>query len=302
MDCHVTRAIGNARAGSGKAFVIGIGHARHRVGVFRTWEGKNHVEVNAKETIAIGLAQSASHDRSPIATLGDVTVVTKLLHHFSNRISNAIHMEFGLNGWARKSITGHGRHYNVKRIGGTAAIGLGIGEWTDDIEKFHKRTWPTVGQHHRRGIGMLRSSMDEVHLFAGGSGHEVRPRIHTGFAGTPVVLVSPVIDGRLHFGHGNTKRPRFAGCLVGPTHVVETTVQVLEDFIWNGDGEWLRRHGQTLRQPAKVTVTRLVSRPSTTADTVVVCSASMPPNVTVAPGKIDRFMARSIATMRAVGR
>ena len=107
MDCHVARAIGNTSARCGKAFVIGVGHTGHRVGIISTWESENHVEVNTKQSIAIGLAETTSHDGSPIPALGDVAVVTELFHQFRNCIGNTIHMKFRLHRWSGESVTGH---------------------------------------------------------------------------------------------------------------------------------------------------------------------------------------------------
>ena len=194
-------------------------------------------------------------ERSPIAALRDVPVVSEALHQHDPRPRDARRIPAGFGRLAGKAVARHRRDHHVERIRCGSAVRSGIGERVDDLQQLDDRTGPAVRDDDRQRTLMLGFHMDEVDVEAVDLGDEVRQRLQTRLALAPIVLRSPVLDELLHRGQlhalciarcrrGRPDPPR--SCVghqfaLRPSRGVDAPAKLVNLLLREADREWADR-------------------------------------------------------------
>ena len=148
-------------AGKGRRIDLG----RNRTG---------HVGVNANQSWRCLHTHHVDDERTPIAALRGVALVSQALHQGGPCPGNAFGAPAGRGRLAREAVARHRRNHEVKRVRGAPAVGRRIGQRLDDLELLDDRAGPAVGDDERQRILMLRANVNEMDVEPIDLGDEMR--------------------------------------------------------------------------------------------------------------------------------
>ena len=121
--------------------------------------------------------------------------------------------------------------HHVERVGGGAAVGLGIGERPDHLRELHERSGPAVRDEERQRTGMFRSAMDEVHRQTVDRRRELFQLVEAPLLCAPVEAVAPVRDQLAQVADVGAVRPAVALQRLGNPRVGQARLEVGEDAV-----------------------------------------------------------------------
>ena len=176
-------------------------------------------------------------ERTPIAALRGVALVSQALHQGGPCPGNAFGAPAGRGRLAREAVARHRRNDQVKRVRGAPAVGRGIGQRLDDLELLDDRAGPAVGDDERQGILVFRANVDEVNVEPIDLGDEMRVGVQLRLDLAPVVLRRPVARQLLNRGELDALGVICDGLLLGPARGQDAVTQVLEVGLGGLEGE-----------------------------------------------------------------
>ena len=151
------------RSGATPAWVHGVALAR-RQGLLVAF-GATHgdeVEVEPGHVGGVEVGNVGADDRTPIAALGAVALVTKLGHQRGEGTGNAARVPARLRCRTGEAVAGQRRRHHVECVPRLTAVSDRIGERPDHAEELGDRARPAVGQEEGQGPFMRGAGMDEV--------------------------------------------------------------------------------------------------------------------------------------------
>ena len=147
----------------------------------------------------------------------------------------------------REAVMRIGRQDEVEGILGASAMGRGVGQWADNLQKLEQRARPAMRHDHRQGMGMLRAHMGKLDVEPVDRGDELRQGIELGFALAPIVASAPILDQGLEPGQRNALRSVVDRFLVRPAGQRDTAAQVVDRLLRDVDAEGPDRRGISRR-------------------------------------------------------
>ncbi len=85
----------------------------------------------------------------------------------------------------------------MESVGCTRAMGRGIGQWLNDLQRLDDRARPSVGNDERQRVLVFRTNVDEMNIEAVDAGDELRQGIEPRLDFAPVVFGGPIARERL---------------------------------------------------------------------------------------------------------
>ncbi len=139
----------------------------------------------------------------------------------------------------------------MKRLRGIEAVGAGIAQRSDDVEKLDHRTGPAVQQDQWPRVRLGRFDVQEVHRLTVDLGAELRVGIQLGLLGAPVEVVGPVVGKSFQVVHGHATLPGRPRQLLGPAGGGQPGLQLGQVGVGYRDSErlesQLRSHTAIMR-------------------------------------------------------
>jgi hypothetical protein len=131
----------------------------------------------------------------------------------------------------------------VEGVASVAVVRRRIGERPDHLQELHDRSWPAVGQHQRKRVGVRGAGVEEVDPEPVDLDPELRERVQARLGCAPVVLVCPVGAQLLQVAERDALRPVLDWLAFRPAGAPEAVAQVVELGVGNLDAERRDRIG-----------------------------------------------------------
>ena len=161
-----------------------------------------------------------------VAALGDVAGVAQAVHQLRPGCRDAAGVPADLCRLGGEAVAGQGRHHEVERVPGGAAVRGRVGERADDPEQLDHRAWPAVRDDQRQRVRVPRLHVNEVDALPVNLGPELRQRVQPCLARAPVVAGRPEAGELLEHRQLHALRPVGDELLGGPTRRRDAPPQV----------------------------------------------------------------------------
>ena len=185
----------------------------------------------------VTLRHVAGDTGTPVAALCAVAFVAESGHQRGPGIGDVLDPPAGSEWFVAETEPGHGRAYDMERIGRVSAVGYRIGERPDHLVELDDRSGPSVGEHQRQRIGVGRADVHEVDPEPVDLRAELREGVQMYLAGGPVVLLGPVRTQALEVGQRHTLGPVVHGLTLRPTSAGKPCTEIVEGTIRDLDAE-----------------------------------------------------------------
>src|SRR5580658_9004859 len=145
------------------------------------------------QSLWLGFGELGRNNGSPVATLRNITAVSKPFHKNIPRPRYPSDVPARFRWLVREAEPRQRRYDDVERVLSVTAEGGWIHQRFDDLIKLHNRSWPSMSEDHRQRILVSRPDMDEVDAKPIQLGSELRETIEHSLASPPVVFGTPVL-------------------------------------------------------------------------------------------------------------
>src|SRR6202453_1813640 len=145
------------------------------------------------QSLWLGFGEPGRDRGSPVATLRNITAVSKPLHKNIPRPRYPSNVPARFRWLVRETESWQRGYDDVERVLSVTAKGGWIHQRFNDLIKLHNRSWPSMGEDHRQRIFVSRPDTDEVDAKTIQLGSELRETVEHSLAPRPVVFGTPVL-------------------------------------------------------------------------------------------------------------
>ena len=163
--------------------------------------------MDAQQPLGCLAAHRVHHVGAHVAPLGDIARVAETVHQLRPRACDAAGVPAELPRFTGEAEAGQGRQHQVEGVLGAAAVRGRVGQRADGLKQLDDRAGPAMRHDQRQRVLVPRPDVDEVDVHAVDLGRELRQRVQSALARSPVVPRHPVAGERLDGRQLHALRP-----------------------------------------------------------------------------------------------
>src|SRR5919112_4093327 len=196
LDLEVPVTLGEEPVQALEANLLGVCELRERglVNLSERYEANGgRVHVHAHDVIPINPAQIWCDERTEVAALRPVSVVTEAPHQLGERPGDPKTVPARLAGGPREPEAWQRGDHQVEGVRRIAAVRTWVGQRSDYVEELDHRAWPPVTEDQREGTRLGRTHVQEVNVLPVYRGGELRIPVELGLVLSPIVGRTPIL-------------------------------------------------------------------------------------------------------------